>query len=88
MNAQQKSIAPASAIWIVGAVAAAFVVGAHFAANQWVALGLAALLVALAAYLATSQGPGTAVEFAFKLVEVLLGKEKVAEVNKGVLARI
>ena len=36
----------------------------------------------------TSQGPGTAVEFAFKLVEVLLGKEKVAEVNKGVLARI
>ena len=36
----------------------------------------------------TSQGPGTALEFAFKLVEVLLGKEKVAEVNKGVLARI
>lgn len=36
----------------------------------------------------TSQGPGTAIEFAFKLVEVLLGKEKVAEVNKGVLARI
>lgn len=36
----------------------------------------------------TSQGPGTAMEFAFKLVEVLLGKEKVAEVNKGVLARI
>lgn len=36
----------------------------------------------------TSQGPGTAVEFAFKLVEILLGKEKVSEVNKGVLARI
>ena len=36
----------------------------------------------------TSQGPGTAIEFAFKLVEVLLGREKVAEVNKGVLARV
>lgn len=36
----------------------------------------------------TSQGPGTAIEFAFKLVEALLGKEKAAEVNKGVLARI
>jgi 4-methyl-5(b-hydroxyethyl)-thiazole monophosphate biosynthesis len=36
----------------------------------------------------TSQGPGTAIEFAFKLVELLLGKEKVNEINKGVLARI
>jgi 4-methyl-5(b-hydroxyethyl)-thiazole monophosphate biosynthesis len=36
----------------------------------------------------TSQGPGTAIEFAFKLVEALLGKDKVAEVNKGVLAKI
>jgi len=36
----------------------------------------------------TSQGPGTAMEFAFKLVELLFGKEKAAEVNKGVLARI
>ncbi|MBI5326827.1 MAG: DJ-1/PfpI family protein [Deltaproteobacteria bacterium] len=36
----------------------------------------------------TSQGPGTAIEFAFKLVEVLFGKDKVAEVNKGVLARL
>jgi len=38
--------------------------------------------------LVTSQGPGTAIEFAFKLVELLYGKEKVAEVNKGVIARI
>ncbi|MDO8425982.1 MAG: DJ-1/PfpI family protein [Deltaproteobacteria bacterium] len=38
--------------------------------------------------LITSQGPGTAMEFAFKLVEALFGKEKVREVNKGVLARI
>lgn len=36
----------------------------------------------------TSQGPGTAIEFAFKLVEALLGKDKVAEANKGVLAKI
>jgi len=38
--------------------------------------------------LITSQSPGTALEFAFKIVEVLAGKEKVEEVNKGVLARL
>lgn len=36
----------------------------------------------------TSQGPGTAMEFAFCLVETLFGKAKAIEVNKGVLARI
>ena len=36
----------------------------------------------------TSRGPGTALEFSFKLVEVLFGQEKVDEVNGGVLARI
>ncbi|MDT8317687.1 MAG: DJ-1/PfpI family protein [bacterium] len=36
----------------------------------------------------TSRAPGTALEFAFKLVEVLYGPEKVAEVNVGVLARL
>jgi 4-methyl-5(b-hydroxyethyl)-thiazole monophosphate biosynthesis len=36
----------------------------------------------------TSQGPGTALEFAFKLVELLVGEEKAREVNKGVLARV
>lgn len=36
----------------------------------------------------TSRGPGTAMEFAMTLVEILAGKEKVAEVNRGVLARI
>lgn len=35
----------------------------------------------------TGQGPGSAMEFAFKLVEVLFGKEKAKEVNSGVLAR-
>ncbi len=35
----------------------------------------------------TSQGPGTAMEFAFRLVELLCGKEKVAELNSGILAR-
>lgn len=36
----------------------------------------------------TSQGPGTAMEFAFKLVEALYGAEKAKEVNKGVLAKV
>jgi protein deglycase len=36
----------------------------------------------------TSRGPGTAMEFAMTLVEILAGKEKVAEVNRGVLANI
>lgn len=36
----------------------------------------------------TSQGAGTAMEFAFTLIETLFGKAKAIEVNKGVLARI
>jgi 4-methyl-5(b-hydroxyethyl)-thiazole monophosphate biosynthesis len=36
----------------------------------------------------TSQSAGTAMEFAFKLVEILCGPAKVAEVNQGVLARL
>ncbi len=36
----------------------------------------------------TSQSAGTAMEFAFKLVELLCGREKAAEVNQGVLARL
>lgn len=36
----------------------------------------------------TSRAPGTALEFAFKLVEILFGMEKVAEVNGGVLAKL
>ncbi len=36
----------------------------------------------------TSQGPGTAIEFAYALVEVLCGAEKVKEINTGVLALI
>jgi len=38
--------------------------------------------------LVTSQGPGTALEFALRLVERLEGTEKMQEVNKGVLARL
>jgi 4-methyl-5(b-hydroxyethyl)-thiazole monophosphate biosynthesis len=30
----------------------------------------------------TSRGPGTAIEFALKLVELLFGREKAAEVGK------
>jgi 4-methyl-5(b-hydroxyethyl)-thiazole monophosphate biosynthesis len=36
----------------------------------------------------TSQGPGTAMEFSMKLAEILVGKPKVEEVNKGVLAQL
>jgi 4-methyl-5(b-hydroxyethyl)-thiazole monophosphate biosynthesis len=38
--------------------------------------------------LVTSQGPGTAIEFALNLVELLMGKDKMLDVNIGVLARI
>lgn len=36
----------------------------------------------------TSQAPGTAIEFAFALVEALFSPEKAEEVNRGVLARL
>ena len=38
--------------------------------------------------LITSRGPGTAMEFAMKLVEILFGKERMEVVNKGVLAKL
>jgi 4-methyl-5(b-hydroxyethyl)-thiazole monophosphate biosynthesis len=44
--------------------------------------------VVLDGLLVTSQGPGTALEFALRLVERLEGTEKMQEVNKGVLARL
>lgn len=36
----------------------------------------------------TSRAPGTAMEFAMKLVEILEGRSKMEEVNRGVLARL
>ncbi len=36
----------------------------------------------------TSRGPGTALEFALKLVEILFGPDMVEKVNAGVMARI
>ena len=36
----------------------------------------------------TSQSPGTAMEFSFKLVEILFGSERLEKVNDGVLAQI
>ena len=36
----------------------------------------------------TSQGPGTALEFALRLVERLEGRPRMEEVNRGVLARL
>lgn len=44
--------------------------------------------VQTAELLVTGQASGSAMEFAFKLVETLFGLEKVEEVNKGVLARL
>lgn len=44
--------------------------------------------VAVDGRIITSQGPGTAMEFAFALVEALFGKAKAVEVNKGVLAKL
>jgi 4-methyl-5(b-hydroxyethyl)-thiazole monophosphate biosynthesis len=38
--------------------------------------------------LVTSQGPGTALEFAFYRVSMLFGEDKVREINRGVLARL
>ncbi len=38
--------------------------------------------------LITGKGPGTAMEFAFKLVEALFGPEKAKEVNETVFARL
>lgn len=36
----------------------------------------------------TSRSPGTAMEFAFRLVTLLAGEEKAKEVNEGVMARL
>lgn len=44
--------------------------------------------VQTAELLVTGQAAGSALEFAFKLVETLYGPEKVIEVNQGVLARL
>ena len=38
--------------------------------------------------LITSQSPGTAMEFALKLVEILFGSNRVKKVNQGILARM
>jgi 4-methyl-5(b-hydroxyethyl)-thiazole monophosphate biosynthesis len=44
--------------------------------------------VQVADQLVTGQAAGSAMEFAFQLVETLYGAEKVAEVNAGVLAKL
>ena len=36
----------------------------------------------------TSRSPGTAMEFAMKLVEILFDEERVSAVNDGVMARL
>jgi len=44
--------------------------------------------VQVADLLVTGQAAGSAMEFAFKLIETLYGPEKVSEVNAGVLAKL
>jgi len=39
-------------------------------------------------HIITSRSPGTAMEFAFRLVEILFGAERRDVVNKGVLAKL
>jgi protein deglycase len=39
-------------------------------------------------HIVTSKSPGTAMEFSFKLVEILFGQERRDAINKGVLAKI
>jgi protein deglycase len=46
------------------------------------------LRVAADGTLVTSQGPGTAIEFALKLIELLFDKAKAAEIAKAMLVRI
>jgi putative intracellular protease/amidase len=36
----------------------------------------------------TSRSPGTALEFALKLVEILFGRDRMDTVNQGVMARL
>ena len=36
----------------------------------------------------TSQGPGTAIEFALKLSEILVGNQKTEEINKNIVGKI
>ena len=43
--------------------------------------------VAMDGQIITSRSPGTAMEFAMKLVDILVGKSKREEINKGVLAK-
>ena len=44
--------------------------------------------VEVARHVVTGQAAGSAMEFAFKLVEILFGPEKVEAINQGVLARL
>jgi 4-methyl-5(b-hydroxyethyl)-thiazole monophosphate biosynthesis len=43
--------------------------------------------VAMDGQIITSRSPGTAMEFSMKLVDILVGKSKREEINKGVLAK-
>ena len=51
----QQQIAPASAVWAIGGVGAVLVLAAFFTANLYATLGFAAIALALAGYLASTQ---------------------------------
>jgi len=52
----QQQIPPAAGMWAIGAVGSAMILGAFFAGSLYAALGMAAISLALAGYLATGQG--------------------------------
>ncbi|HWR03039.1 MAG TPA: methyl-accepting chemotaxis protein [Humidesulfovibrio sp.] len=51
----QQQIPPAAGMWAIGAVGAVLVLGAFFTANLYASLGLAAICLGLAGYLASTQ---------------------------------
>ncbi len=58
MSSKGGGVSPSVGIWSVGGLAAAVIVGAHFAGNLWVAVGCAVVVLGLAAYFASVTGPG------------------------------
>ncbi len=58
MSNEPKGLSPTVAVWSVGGLAAAVVLGAHFSGNLWVAIGCAVVLLGLSAYFASTLGTG------------------------------
>jgi methyl-accepting chemotaxis protein len=54
----QQQIPPAAGMWAIGGVSAVLVLAAFLTANLYAALGMAVIILALAGYLASTQGGG------------------------------